>query len=245
MVRSIREHGWVDSAFETFDISAIVIVSCIVGVTLVARGDERDVAKWADIRIGLLFVALVILPITSLSWLAVGILCLYILLFTDETGSVRRGAVILLAVTIPMLAIPWLFELFPKTILGSDALLVSLVLGTDRIGNFVEFADHSADLVVFPGCSSLPNIALAILCWILLSQTTQHQRRWQDLIWCLLAITSVMVINVGRISLMGLNDSYFMAIHSAVGDMITNLLILTATIGICVLGMRREIFANN
>ena len=88
-------------------------------------------------------------------------LSLYILVSADVATS-RRGAFILLATTVPMLWSRVLFHLFANFILGVDASLVSWILGTHRIGNAVEFADSSAQLVIFPACSSLANASLAV-----------------------------------------------------------------------------------
>jgi hypothetical protein len=41
---------------------------------------------------------------------------------------------------------------------------------------------------------------------------------------------------------MGLGHAYYLAIHNQWGDMVANTIILCLTIGICVLGVRRELF---
>ena len=107
----------------------------------------------SELALGVGFVFLVILPIGPLSWIAVTGLSLYILVSTDVPTS-RRGAFILLATTVPMLWSRMLFQFFASSILRVDALFVSWLLGTDRTGNVVEFADSSARLVILPGCSS-------------------------------------------------------------------------------------------
>src|SRR5229473_3483491 len=61
---------------------------------------------WLDAMIGTFDVSalvLIALPIGGLSWIAVSGLALYILLFTDADPPMRRGALILLAATMPML----------------------------------------------------------------------------------------------------------------------------------------------
>jgi exosortase/archaeosortase family protein len=194
--------------------------------------------------VGVVFLMLVILPVGQLSWLAVATLSLYILLFTDPNQPARRGAIILLATTVPMLWSKLLFHFLAKFILEIDASLVSWELGTRRSGNVVQFADHSADLVILPACSSLANVSLAILCWITLSQLAQHRWRFRDILWCLLACASVVAVNVTRISLMGLSISHYNAIHSQTGDAITNWIILILTVGISTIGLKREIFAR-
>src|SRR5204863_7700738 len=105
------------------------------------------------------------LPIFALSWVAVAGLSVYILLVAKVGSDRKRGALILLALTVPMLWSCLLFQFFAKPILGIDAALAALLLGTDRIGNLVGFADGSGYMIVVPACSSLANTSLAFLCW--------------------------------------------------------------------------------
>jgi hypothetical protein len=48
-------------------------------------------------------------------------------------------------------------------ILQPDAILVSLIVGTERLGNTVGFADSSGYLIILPRCSSLAAVSLAVL----------------------------------------------------------------------------------
>jgi exosortase/archaeosortase family protein len=242
--QSVDEHGWVGAIFGTFNISVIVLFACFAGVSLIFHDRMNGEIRSADVAAGAVFLMLVILPIVSLSWLAVTALSLYILLFTDANQSGRRGAIILLATTVPMLWSRLLFDLFTQFILEIDASLVSWMLGTHRMGNMVEFADHSANLVIWPACSSLANMSLAFLCWMTLSQYARHRWRPQDLLWCLLACASVVAVNVTRMTLMGLSLSHYGAIHGQLGDLITSFIIFGLTVGISVLGVRREIFSR-
>src|SRR6266849_2857244 len=99
----------------------------------------------------------------GLSWIAVTGLALYILLFTDADQSTRRGAVILLATTVPMVWSRLLFRLFANFILEIDASLVGWLLGADRTGNMVRFVSDSGYLVIMAPCSSLANRSLAVM----------------------------------------------------------------------------------
>jgi len=51
--------------------------------------------------------------------------------------------------------------------------------------------------------------------------------------------------NAGRISLMGISLQYYEAIHSQIGDVLTNVVILIVTLGWSFLGVRRELFSHN
>jgi exosortase/archaeosortase family protein len=179
-----------------------------------------------------------------LSWVGVTGLSLYILLFANAGPERRRGALILLALTVPMLWSRLLFQFFAKLILDIDATLVASILGTTRVGNMVHFADSSGYMVVLPACSSLANMSLAFLCWVSITQWAKHQWSPTDILWSLLTCASVITVNVTRISLMGLSRSHYEAIHSQWGDLVTNSVMLVLMVGFSVVGARRELFSR-
>lgn len=240
VIQSVNRLGWVDALLDTFEVSAIVWLSCAAGVSLVLR-DRTIGIRTADLAVGAGFVLLVILPIGPLSWLAVTALSLYVA-FSTNVASSRRGALILLATTVPMLWSRLLFRFFANLILQIDASLVGWMLGTHRTGDIVEFADGSGVLVILPACSSLANVSLAFLCWVTVSQLVGHKKSAYDLLWCLLAGISVIAVNVTRISLMGLSPWHYITVHGPWGDVIGNTIILGLIVGISVLGVRRELF---
>jgi hypothetical protein len=242
-IAAVHRVGWLDAVVGTFDISAIVLIACASGLWLTMRG-ARQSATPIDLVISVTLLALIALPIGGLSWIAVSGLALYVLLFTDADPPMRRGAVILLAMTVPMLWSRLLFQFFANFILEIDASLVGWLLGTDRTGNMVRFANDGGYLVIEVGCSSLANMSLAFLCWITVSEFFGHRRALSDLWWCLLACGSVLAINVGRMSLMGISVQNYEAIHNPIGEAVTNAMILIATLGWSFLGVRREAFSR-
>jgi hypothetical protein len=240
IIHSIEEIGWADAFFRTFGISAIVWFSCGAGLALIVRDRTKGVQS-CEIGLGLAFVVLVILPIGALSWIAVTGLGLYVLLSAD-VATLRRGTSVLLAVTVPMFWSPMLFHLFANYILAADALLVSWLLGTHRTGNLVEFADKSGELVIWPLCSSLTNVSLALLCWVTLSQLVSHKRSACDFLWCLFACAAVVAVNVTRMAIMGISQWHYAVFHSEWAEAGANVIILGLIVGICALGVRRELF---
>jgi hypothetical protein len=242
IVQSVKWHGWADAVFNTFEISAIVCFSCIAGVTLILRDRTLGLDAW-DLAVGAGFVFLVILPIGPLSWVAVTALSLFILVSTSAASS-RRGALILLAASVPMLWSRLLFQFFANLILQFDASLVGWILGTHRTGDIVEFADRSGVLVIQPACSSLANVSLAFLCWVTVSQLACHKKSAYDLVWCLAACSSVIAVNVTRMSVEGLSQWHYAVFHSTLGDTACNTIILGLIVGFSVLGVRRELFRS-
>jgi exosortase/archaeosortase family protein len=241
VVQAVNRLGWADALIGTFEISLIVWFACFIGVVFIF-GDKADVIRSSDVAVGAGFLLLVILPIGGLSWLAVTMLSLYILFFTNASLALRTGAIILLATTVPMLWSRILFQFFANRILEIDAAFVGWLLGTHRTGNIVNFADKSGNLVILPSCSSLANMSLAFLCWVTMSQSVRHPWSPHDILWCLLACVTVVAVNVTRISLMGLSQSHYEAIHGQWADTFVNVIILGLTVGISLLGVRRELF---
>jgi hypothetical protein len=242
-IATVHRVGWLDAVIGMFDVSAIVLAACASGLWLMICRREQSVTP-IDLVIGAAALALIALPVGGLSWIAVSGLALYILLFTDQDLPMRRGALVLLATTVPMFWSRLLFEFFANFILEIDAALVGWLLGADRTGNMVRFVNDGGYLVIFPPCSSLANMSLAFLCWITVSELAGHRRALSDLWWCLLACGSVLAINVGRLSAMGLSPRHYEAIHSRIGDAVAETLILILTLGWSFLGVRRELFSR-
>ena len=242
IILSLQFSDW-EGAITGIDINAIVLLACFAGISMVGEKDPESLRP-SDLAAGALFLLFVGLPIFPLSWVGVTGLSIYILLFARANADRVRGALILLAMTAPMLWSRLLFQMFAKTILNIDAGLVSLVLGTARTGNMVRFLDDSGSMVVLPQCSSLANMSLALLCWATITQWVRHRWRAADIVWGLLACVTVITVNVTRISIMGLSHRNYEYIHSTWGDLITNSIMLALMVAVTVLGARREIFSR-
>jgi hypothetical protein len=163
----------------TFDVSAIVLIACASAWLMMCRPEQS--ATPIDLITGVVALALIALPIGGLSWLAVSGVALYILWFADADPAMRRGALILLATTVPMFWSPLLFQFFANYILENDASLVGWVLDTERTGNMVRFAQDDGYLVIFRACSSVANMSQVFLCWITISELSGHRRAVSDL----------------------------------------------------------------
>src|SRR3954452_10712483 len=174
LIQSFQFSDW-EGALAGADINVIILLACFAGISLVFEKTPEHVQP-LDLVVALVVLILVALPIFPLSWVGVTVLSLYILLFANNNRERMRGALILLAITAPMLWSRFLLQIFAKPILDVDASLVSLLLGTPRTGNMVGFLDGSGYMIVLPACSSLANMSLALLCWVTITQWFGH--RW-------------------------------------------------------------------
>jgi hypothetical protein len=233
--------GWMGAVLG-FDINAVVLFACFAGVSALLSSNKDDEIQPADLAVAVVVLVLVLLPIFALSWVAVTGLSFYILVFARGAPDRTRGAVILLALTVPMLWSRLFFQFFAKPILDVDAMLVAWLLGTERTGNMVQFADGSGYMIVLAPCSSLANMSIAFLCWVSVTQWAKHRWSATDLVWS--ALASVIAVNVTRISLMGVSRSHYQAIHSELGDLVVNSVMLVLMVGFSLLGARREIFSR-
>ena len=240
IIQNWNSDGWTGVVLGA---NAIALFACFAGVSSMLC-DKQNKIRSADLAVGVLFLFLVIHPIFALSWVAVTGLSLYILLVANDNVDRKRGAVILFALTVPMLWSPLIFKFFARPILQIDSSLAAWVLGTDWVGNTVRFADNSGYMVILPVCSSFANMSLAFLCWVSVTQWGKHRRSSMDILWLLLACTSVIAVNVTRLALAGLSRSSYEATHNQLGEMVTSSVILAFTVGFSVLGARRELFSR-
>jgi hypothetical protein len=239
IIQSGHQYGWTNAIYDSFEISIVVWISCAAGIYLVLQ-DRRIGIRPSELAMGAAFAFLIILPIGSLSWLAVAVLGVYVLASTN-VASTQRGALMLLATTVPMFWSQLLFRFFANPILQIDASLVGWMLGTHRTGDIVRFADGSGFLVIMPGCSSLANVSIAFLCWVTISQLVCHKTSAYDAIWCLAVCISMVAMNVMRISLMGLSQWHYDTLHGRLGNAVNDTIMFALMLGFCLLGVRREL----
>ena len=225
-------------------VSAVVWFACVAALSLVLRKTRDEAVKTVDAFVGFAVLFLVAVPIKELSWFALAALAVYVIWTLQADSVMRRGALIFLAITVPMCWGPLLLHVFAKPFLWTDALFVSNLIGTEQTGNLVKFADGSGYFQIFPACSSYHNVSLAFLGWISASQFVERKWSPMDLVWCLLAALSVVAVNVTRIGLIGLYRDHFETIHGTFGSTIADCVSLGLILAICLLGVRREIFAR-
>jgi exosortase/archaeosortase family protein len=239
------EKGTVESAIlGTFGISVLVWAGCFIAVSLLLRQLAESVTC-NDMILGAAFTAAVLVPSAKASWIALTWLGLYGLRCFEAGTPARRAAFVILAVTVPMFWSRLVFAMLSDYILQADAILVSLIVGTERIGNTVGFADNAGYLYILPACSSLADVSLAVLGWALFTQALARRPSLKDVWWCLAACSTVIVINVTRIALIGLHPEHFELIHGEIGAGIASFLALMAIVGINLIRVRGDRFARS
>ncbi|MGB6325335.1 MAG: hypothetical protein WBG11_06050 [Methylocella sp.] len=228
----------------TFGISVLVWAACFIAVSLLLRQPQEPMTR-NDLILGVAVVAAVLVPSSKASWIALTGLGLYGLRCFEAGTPARRAAFVILAVTVPMFWSRLVFAMLSDSILQADAILVSSIVGTERIGNTVGFADSSGYLIILPACSSLADVSLAVLGWALFTQSLTRRLSLKDVWWCLAACAAVIVINVTRIALIGLHREHFELLHGPVGAGVASVLALAAIVGINLIRVRGDLLARS
>jgi hypothetical protein len=238
----VAEDGLLVSIFKTFDISVIVWIAAYLGVSLVVHGKHKPSSR-LDWRFCGAAIAVILLPSSNASWLAVTILSLYIVVTSRFDNSTRRGATIIFALTVPMFWSKQLFTLLSGWILQADAILVSTLVGMKRVGNTIELSDGNGQLWIASGCSSLANLSLAVLCWTVFAQyidpSKSGRANWIGAIACVLVVG----INVGRLCLIALMPENYGLLHGPIGATLVGWMTTLAMVGVFLFGLRRELIA--
>lgn len=236
---SVLGNGLTAALLSTFQISIIVWASLAISIRLLLQADPRapERSDWI-VATGALLAFVV--PMVEMSWVIISGLAIYLLITSRHSNTLMRGAWILLALAFPMFWSRLLFYMMSNLILEGDAALVGWLVGTERVGNAIELSDGSGYLWIAPGCSSLANVSLVVLCWVTLSRLRDRSSSTFDLLWILAACAAVVLVNVSRMSLIGLYPEHYDVLHGSVGAGIANWLILGVTVGICHLGVGHD-----
>src|SRR5437763_9814591 len=167
VVNSAVTQGWFEALLGSFGVSAVVWIACFAASGLLYGSRPGEVIAIPDAVVGLGVLSLAAIPFAKFSWLALTVLGLYMLYIAPAGSPRRRAALIALAVTGPMLWGPALMEVFGTPILRADAILVSTLIGADRVGNVFSGAIGANGLpthfAIYPACSSLHGMSIAIL----------------------------------------------------------------------------------
>jgi hypothetical protein len=240
---TVADTGITAALVSTFDISAIVWVAWVLSLVFVLRSPMQPIRR-SDGLVASGALLAFLGPVAPLSWLALAGLAIHMLRTSPHSRLLRRGAWILLALTVPMFWSRLLFAILSDTILKGDAILVGWLVGTPRSGNAIQLADGSGYLWIAPACSSLANVSLVVLCWVTVSKGVGRSGSLWDAGWVALACVAVIAINVTRISLIGFYPAYFDLLHGPIGATVASWLTLGMTVAICLFAVWRDLPAR-
>lgn len=234
---AIEKFGFLSAIGATFNVSVIVWAAIWLGLSSLAhsRPDVRATRRLTLICYTV--IALSFLPIGASVWVLITALGFYLIVFERDDQDIVDAGWVFMALTVPEFWGKRVFNFFSDFILQVDAIFVSTLTGTSRVGNLVEMPGGGSMIIAGP-CSSMANISLSVLCWMLFSQ--YNIGRWSpwNWFWCLSAAIAIMAINVTRITIIGFFPAYYDFLHDGGGVVIFSWISAVVAVAVCYVGVR-------
>jgi len=222
---------------DAFGISAVVWIALVASIVLFRTGPSAPIGS-RDVKLFFAALLIFVLPVAPLSWVALSAFAVYVIATSPAGSTDARAGAIVLGLTVPLFWSRLLFTLMSDTILRIDAAMAAFIIGTGRVGNAVAFRDGWGYFWIAPGCSSISNISLAVLTWLLVTRAFYPDRR-PSVRYCFYAALAVVAVNVARISYTGLARPNYDIVHSGIGNTLSGIVALFAMFAVCIHGARR------
>ena len=216
----IADLSWqspIDALLNLGGVSALMWAAMFAAWSIGGEG-HRALRGGLDMAVLGLVVLLSFVPLSYSAQVGLLLCGMYLLLTADGSNDAeRRAAIVLLALTGPLIWGRLLLRLFEAPILAVDAHLVGAAIGTTVQGNIVHFPDGSGRFVVGDPCSSVHNMSLAIVLWTT-SAMLFRIRMDRSYVMIGIAMCSLMfVLNIVRLSMLGLFPTHFDYWHTGGG----------------------------
>lgn len=228
---SVATNGPGGAVLETFGISLIIWAACATCVVTLLGSPPEPVGR-RDLILAAVLSVMALIPIPALGSLGLALVAIYLCLAPGGPAT-RRAAVVLLALSLPLFWDKLLLAGFTGPVLHLDAILVASVIGTTANSNVVPLPDGSGALFLAPACSSLTNLSLAAVTAAIFANLPGRAFSRSDLLWSTACGLCILLINVARISLIGLFPAHYDQIHGPLGASIANglMLVVLLTVG--------------
>ena len=235
----IMEFGLASGIFGLFGISALVLICFYLSMSNVLQAESRRVDK-ADIVFFSLIIAANLVASPIISWVCLTVVAAREYLMPRQDVLVRRGAALMIGLTLPMFWGRVVFGLASGGILKVDAFLVSVLTGAQQFGNVLTLPNGAGHIWIADACSSFGNISLATLCWLMFMEYRgRPERTINDYVVCIFACLNVVIVNVTRIGLIVRRPDLYDAIHGPYGSAIAGYIATLLVIMVCSTGIKR------
>jgi len=150
-------------------VTGLAGISAVIWVAMVAAwkigSEEPRRLRGRDTVVISIVVALAFLPVSFAAQAGLLLCGLYLFATSPRRAPARRTALVLLALTGPLIWGRILLNLFAGPILSLDAHIVGAVIGTHVDGNIFLAPSGRGRFVIGDLCSSVHNMSLAIVLW--------------------------------------------------------------------------------
>ncbi|HTH28873.1 MAG TPA: hypothetical protein VL918_10430 [Sphingobium sp.] len=198
-------------------VSAIVWFAIGMLFMIAAEAPGGAPARPADKAVLGLTLAMSFVPLNFAAAVAL-LLCGAWLVLTSAGGSAdRRIAIIMLALTGPLIWGRFLLAFMGPLLLELDASIAGLIAGTPVQGNVVSLPRNHGSLYVALGCSSVHNMSLAVLLFAAVTQALALRLTPMLLLTGLTAVLAMAVVNILRLATLARFPEHFDLFHTGWG----------------------------
>ena len=196
-------------------ISAIIWFAMFAALKLGLDAEDKP-ASGQDLAVIATVVFLSLLPISIAAKGGLLLCGAYLFASSKPATDDRKIALLLLALTGPLVWGRLILNLFATPILSLDAHIVGSLLGTASDGNTVRFVDGSGKVLIETPCSSVHNMSLAILLWVTAAVlfNVRLDRRYAAVGVAMAAW--MFGLNIARLAAIALFPSHYHELHAGV-----------------------------
>jgi len=194
-----------------------VIWAAMISAWSIGREDRQRLGERRDAVALIAIVGLAFLPISYAAQAGLLLCGTYLLATSGGHGPARRAALVLLALTGPLIWGRILLNLFAGPILSLDAHIVGTVIGSPVRGNVFASANGSRHFIIGDLCSSVHNMSLAIVLWTTAAMLfdIRIDRRYVALGAAMAGF--MFALNIARLAAIGLFPADFNFLHFGAG----------------------------
>lgn len=241
VLRTSHDIGW-SAVTSGFSISFVIWLSIAWSLHAIWTAERTPVTQF-DRRVGMAVAIGLIIPSATIAWLTTATAAIIWHRRRDNTAIAIRSALAILvfaslrdpisAAALKLLATPFLV---------GDAAMVSWVLNLfadigPRHGNIIT-GPNNHKLLILTGCTSYTNLSLALLGWFAITLAMLGRVGRRQLLAGLFVASSIVALNVLRLTYMGLGPDAYHFAHEGAGTVIFEATITLSTMGFTFWGTR-------
>jgi len=234
VVSGIATEGILSALINTFGVSVVVIMAAVIGLKLAAGTPDQAINR-LDWLVGALYLLCLCVPRSFASLGALTFFAVYEGIRNRQSSAATAAASLFVGIAACHLWGKVALHLFALPILRVDAALVANLLSVFQ-GGIVEYTDNVVNtargqsLIILLPCSSLSNISYGLLCWMTVVRASRPSWRMADLTMVPVVVVGIVLLNVLRMTLMGVSRETYLFIHGSAGTDVTHCLILILAI---------------
>ena len=194
-----------------------VIWAAMIAAWSIGSEERRRMRGPRDALVLALVIALAFVPLSYASQAGLLLCASYLYATSRAHDPARRAALVLLALTGPLIWGRILLNLFAAPILSFDAHVVGAVIGTSVDGNIFRAATGNGRFVIGDLCSSVHNMSLAIVLWTAAAMLFNIRIDRQYVAVGAAMAGFMFALNIARLATIGLYPDYFTYLHFGTG----------------------------